>query len=1312
MTSGDAMMPGQWEKAKELFLEALSQPPEQRAAFVRARDGGDQEVRNEVEAMLAAHRNDASPPAPPTAVSLSDAPAAEQSQTRHSVGRYKLLQPIGEGGMGVVYMAEQQAPVRRKVALKLIKPGMDSAAVIARFEAERQALAMMDHPNIARVFDAGAAENGRPYFVMELVQGVPITRYCDQQQLTPRQRLELFVPVCQAVQHAHQKGIIHRDLKPSNILITICDGKPMPKIIDFGVAKALHQQLTEKTLFTRFGAAVGTLEYMSPEQTDLDLMGTDTRSDIYSLGVILYELLAGSTPLEGKRLREAGYEQMLRTIREEEPPKPSTRLGFSGDALASISMLRKTEPQKLIRLVSGDLDWISMKCLEKDRSRRYETASALARDIERYLSDEPVEASPPSATYRLRKLGRRYRVPLRIATSFAVLLVVATVVSGWQAVRATRAKSAAVISNAAAVEAQKKTALQRDLVVQQQRQTQLKLAEALVLRGDVSMLADRPDDALADYCQAQDLFRALGADSRRAELALWTFYRRYPPPLNVVGTADGTQPTWPPGRELALANVGRAGLFAIDRADEPPDTLSLRDLTDGHEITSFRVGDMPAGYIRDGPVAAASRDYRKLLIGCPDGKVMFWPTGGKPARELGQHHGSVRAVAISPDGRWGISGGDDHLLKLWDLPGGRNLCSLLVSDMTEGVSLALSPDGQMAGIRPNNPGHLTLLSLPEGKPVIQEMTRSSLIRPIHFSDDGRFALLLESEKLICFDLKAGRVLQVLAAEKSASGEDDDLRHMAMCPDGRTVVVSSATSTKLWDCITGQISSSRPGEFVPPAVSPDGRRLAYAQGDRLRVEALDTGRRLLELREVPSLKGASYASAEWTGPDVVVGGAQVAKYTDWRAGRSSWRETIWNAEPDPPQIRAGAGASRLVSVSDDGELLAACDEKTVRVWDVLTGHELRRFTEADSIRSLAFSTDGKSLLVAAQKPAVKQVTPQGVSWKNGAGTLSEWDLLEGRRISHLESPGLYMTRDGRTRIVTVGEPKSLSFGSPVKYSVQDAKTGRELYTGTASIEELLGALTMTDSFPETWLRLFGLICGDAWETKADPGVDFFPFVVDPRTIAFPDQEAINVYDRASGRPRMRLQIPSHSLPRPPEPDDQMLRAMSIAPDGRLLFVGMGTELWVWDVDTGRKLYSLRSRSGNICSVAFSRTGHVAGCGTEEGTIEVLDFSRANRYREFASRIDRARRAIRANPKDVEALATFGQWYAFRGKWDWAIEYLESARANGRDISPLTLARWYLALNKADAAHREFQRAIEKGEAPDTYLRICLAATALK
>ena len=437
----------------ELFAAAIAiGDPRERATLLDRECAGLPEVRLRLDQLLAAHFH--SNP-------LLDAPVAGQTTDQTSsgtltapmpssaeaigtiiAGRYKLLEEIGEGGMGAVWVAEQTQPVKRKVALKLIKAGMDSRQVLARFEAERQALAMMDHPNIAKVLDGGLTDAGRPFFVMEYVKGVPITEYCDATRASVHERLKLFVLVCQAVQHAHQKGIIHRDLKPSNILVAPYDTQPVPKIIDFGLAKAMHQSLTEKTLHTAHESVLGTPLYMSPEQAQLNNLDIDTRSDIYSLGVLLYELLTGTTPLERQRFQQAAWDEIRRLIREEEPPRPSMRLS-STQTLPSLAAVRQTEPARLTKLVRGELDWIVMKALEKDRARRYETANGFAMDIERYLSGEPVQAAPASAAYRMKKFARRHRAGLATAAVIAFLLVAGVAVSSWQAYRAMRAPKAA-----------------------------------------------------------------------------------------------------------------------------------------------------------------------------------------------------------------------------------------------------------------------------------------------------------------------------------------------------------------------------------------------------------------------------------------------------------------------------------------------------------------------------------------------------------------------------------------------------------------------------------------------------------------------------------------------------------------------------------------------------------------------------------------------------------------------------------------------------------------------------------------------------
>ncbi|MFO0808954.1 MAG: protein kinase [Gemmataceae bacterium] len=710
---------------RSVFLEALEIPaPAERAAFLDRACGGDPRLRAAVEGLLAAEARPGSFMRRPAAGDgTADLRPAEGPGAR--VGPYKLLQEIGEGGMGVVYMAEQEEPVRRKVALKIIKPGMDSKQVVARFEAERQALGMMDHPNIAKVFDAGATDGGRPYFVMELVHGVPITEYCDVNRLTPHERLGLFVPVCQAIQHAHQKGIIHRDIKPSNVLVTMYDDKPVPKVIDFGVAKAVEQRLTERTLFTQFGTLVGTFEYMSPEQAEMNAFGVDTRSDVYSLGVLLYELLTGTTPLERQRLRTAAFGEVVRLIKEEEPPRPSLRISTSG-ALAKVAAARKTEPGRLSTLVRGELDWIVMRCLEKDRTRRYDTAVGLAKDVERFLRDEPVEACPPTLGYRVRKAVRRYKAQVAVAAVLGLALVGGIVGTTWGMVQARLAEGVARAEEQKAVaeRVEKEKALAAETLAKQAEadaagRLQSSLAAEQQATYDMTIPAVQKAMEDCDQPRAAELLA-----SCRPELRGWEWgYLNRQFDRNAITLRpsfgpgrigfDAAYPT-PDGRELLVLTAHPLGLHAqrwetatgkkaADNELLLPATKGFRWYAVSPDRRLVAVWEPPSNFVRRRgeqvdprvpktvPASARSvrvydlrtaalvgelrghtnwiyhviftNDSKQVVTGSSDRTIRFWDTDGRPGVVLNGHTKAVALpLAFTPDGRTLLAAGRDFKL--------------------------------------------------------------------------------------------------------------------------------------------------------------------------------------------------------------------------------------------------------------------------------------------------------------------------------------------------------------------------------------------------------------------------------------------------------------------------------------------------------------------------------------------------------------------------------------------------------------------------------------------------------------------------
>ncbi len=1207
---------------KAIFIAALDhERGAERAAYLDAACGDNADLRRRVEVLLAAHeradevldpageqagdsngspdrRNEPTPQSEPamSQPSITDDYRSAAGPDLLIAGRYTLQEKIGEGGMGDVWVAKQTEPVKRKVALKLIKAGMDSRAVLQRFEQERQALAIMEHPNIARVIDGGMTAERRPFFVMELVNGLPLTKFCDEARLTPKERLDLFVPICQAVQHAHQKGIVHRDLKPANILVTLIDGKPVPKVIDFGVAKATGGKLTDESLSTQFGAVVGTLEYMSPEQAAFSGVDIDTRADIYSLGVILYELLTGLRPIDSKRLKHAALAEMIRIIQEDQPSKPSTRLS-TADSLPSLAAMRHTEPNRLIALLRGELDWVVMKCLEKSRERRYETVNGLARDIQRYLADLPVEARPPSTGYRLRKFLQRNKRPVLAASLVLLALVAGLALASYGFVRAKSERDSANTARTEAQEqrdiaekasseavAQKKIADSQKKLANENaskadgnaRTAELRLAEGLISQGDAWSLAGRFDEAHPLYAQAYDKFAELKEPLIAAELGLWSSYHQTAfPLLSLTGHSETVH-------SVAIARDGRIAL-----SGSGDNTLKLWDMATGKELRSF------TGH--SGPVhsVAISPDGRTAVSGGAglDKTLKLWDlASGKELRTFTGHSSTVFSVAIAPDGRTALSGSVDKTLKLWDLASGKELRTISTGHSM--TSVAIAADGRI-GLSGSWDHTLKLWDLNSGKELRTfNRAHSIAVYSVAIASDGRTALSGSRDKtLILWDLASGKELRTF------TGHSGGVHSVAIAPDGRTALSCSADKNlRLWNLGSVKelrIFTGHSGPVVSVGISPDGRTALSGSYDKT-----------LKLWDLAS-------------------GKELRTFT----GHTGWVS--------------------CVAISPDGRTaLSGSDDKTLKLWDLTSGKELRNFTgHANGVPCVAFAPDGQTALSGSFDK-----------------TLKLWDLASGKELRTLTGhsdllSSVAIAPDGRT---------ALSGSCDKTLKLWDLASGKELRTFTGHSGPVLSVG----------------ICPDG-RTALSGSYD----------------KTLKLWDLASGKELCTFT--GHSGP---------MTSVAISPDGRTALSGSEDKtLKLWELASGKELRTFTGHS-RIDTIAIAPDGRTALSGSYDGTLKLWDFTRGVAQRTFEPRVAAAQARLQQAAGDPAALATLGEWYAFRGMDHWAVEFLGRARERGAAVAPLTLARCYWNLNRNGEARREFQIALEQSKDPGeaAYVGSCIQA----
>ena len=1058
-----------FKEAGEIFQNAIEiEDPAKRARYLENACKEDPKLRAEVETLLRAHEKAGDYlEAPAFDVNVTIDGQAQMEGPGTKIGRYELLEQIGEGGMGLVYLAEQKEPVKRRVALKIIKPGMDSKEVIARFEAERQALALLDHPNIAHVFDAGTTDTGRPYFVMEYVRGMSITRYCDEHRLDVEQRLRLFQEVCEGVQHAHQKGIIHRDIKPSNILISLHGDRAVPKIIDFGIAKAAVSTLTEKTMFTFQGQLLGTPEYMSPEQVDLATQDIDTRSDIYSLGVVLYELLAGVLPFEKESFASLGFAELQRTLRELEPASPSIRLSNLGQQAKAIADSRMTQVVPLARRLHRELEWIPLKAMRKDRCRRYKSASDMADDIQSYLNGNPLLAGPETAMYRVQKFVHKHAGSVATAALVSVAVIIGLVVSIMMGCRAEQARQQEASArkqveqaliraeNAEKAAEEKSEELRRTLYVNSIQLADAKYREANIHR--VHELLDACPEDLRGWewyrlRHISDLSRMtlLGHGDWISSIAFSPDGKRI-----VSGSGDKTIKVWDAatGDELMTLRghkeyvksvaFGPDGKRIVSGSGDK--TIKIWDAATGAELMTLH------GHGRSINLVAFSPDGKCIVSGSADNTIKVWDAAtGAEVMTLRGHTDGVRSVAFSPDGKRIASGSDDQTIKIWDAATGAELMTIRGHDFWGGSigSIAFSPDGKRI-ISGSDDTTIKVWDAATGAELTTLRGHGNSVDSIAFSPDGKRIISCSGDNTIkVWDAETGAELMTLR------GHGNWVNSIAISPDGKRIASGSFDETvKVWDAAIRAEAVTLGGHrdgLSSIAFSPNGKRIVGTPS-RIAVWDATTGAEVMTLYDI-SVRDALFSP---DGKRIVSSGDTIKVWDSATGaelmtlhGHGGWVDSI-DISPDGKHIISGS-LDKTVKVWDaatgdelmtlrghkecvksvafcpDGKrIVSGSDDKTIKIWDAVTGAELRTLRgHSGKVWSVAFSPDGKRIVSGSIDRTVKL-------WDAASGV--ELMTLRGHRnwvIPVAFSP------DGKRIISGSGD-------NTIK--VWDAETGAELMT---------------------------------------------------------------------------------------------------------------------------------------------------------------------------------------------------------------------------------------------------------------------------